>query len=192
MSYKIIFLDIDGVLNNDSCVIRIITENGNNILKFTFSTNVLDNLRKIIDKTNAYIVISSHWRLTEKRFNHWQKTGESSDNLWNNLIENFRPYGLVDKIIGVTPRLLYPSLKSVERGTEIEKWIENNSDLSIESMVILDDDNDMSPYSSHLILCNSGEGLTEEIATCAIKMLLEPFKRETKIREISFIKKLDY
>ena len=188
MGYKIIFLDIDGVLNNDSCITQVITENKNNILKYTFSTSILNNLKNIIDMTNAYIVISSVWRLTQKEFNHWQRTGESSDNPWNNIIENFRPYGLVDKIIGVTPRLIYPSLKDVERGIEIEKWIENNSDLSIESIVIIDDDNDMYPYSSHLILCDSGDGLTERVAKKAVKMLLKPLKRDVKVKKIGSIK----
>jgi hypothetical protein len=52
---KIIFLDIDGVLNNVYCESRD---------KFgcTFHSNFVDNLRSIIDKTGAKIVISSSWR----------------------------------------------------------------------------------------------------------------------------------
>ena len=48
---KIIFLDIDGVLNRHSYYKHIVIEE-----------DLAKNLKKILDSTNAKIVLSTYWR----------------------------------------------------------------------------------------------------------------------------------
>ncbi len=59
-STKVIFLDIDGVLNNSNSDISQL-----NVIE----ESLLIYLKKIIYKTNATIVLSSSWRMTEKTRN---------------------------------------------------------------------------------------------------------------------------
>lgn len=54
---KIIFLDIDGVLNNAKSDISDL---------FVIETDLLQILKKIVDSTDASIVLSSTWRYTEE------------------------------------------------------------------------------------------------------------------------------
>lgn len=53
---KIIFLDIDGVLN--------VNFNGRDKYGRIFHPNFVDNLRDIINRTGAKIVISSTWKMS--------------------------------------------------------------------------------------------------------------------------------
>lgn len=55
---NVLFLDIDGVMNNDN----LLTFGGWN----TIGDSQLEMLQKIIELTNAKIVLSSTWRLEEK------------------------------------------------------------------------------------------------------------------------------
>ena len=59
---KVIFLDIDGVLNTG----RWHAQMGGNIPRdkygYTFDPNAVANLKKILDETGAEIVISSSWK----------------------------------------------------------------------------------------------------------------------------------
>jgi histidinol phosphatase-like enzyme len=52
---KVIFLDIDGVLNSE----EFLKKNKNEAI----DRNNVSILKKIIDKTGAFIVMSSAWRL---------------------------------------------------------------------------------------------------------------------------------
>ena len=54
---KVIFCDVDGVLNNEST--SELTPNGYRGV----SDKLIRNLRKIVDETGAKIVLSSDWRL---------------------------------------------------------------------------------------------------------------------------------
>lgn len=107
---KIIFLDIDGVLNV-YCESR--DEYG-----CSFHQEFVDNLKTIIDQTNAKIVISSTWRHSGL---------EIIQEMWNHR-------NLPGDVISITPDLRYE-----KRGYEIEKWLDTNS---VVNFVILDDDTD--------------------------------------------------
>lgn len=99
--WKIIFLDVDGVI--------CLGKDGYS----GFNTEALENLRKIIEKTNARIVISSSWRCGDL-----EKTKEQF------------PQWLREFIIDETIRY-YNYVKSplrVFRGNEIETWIHDHLD----------------------------------------------------------------
>ena len=121
---KIIFLDIDGVLN--------VYCEGRDQFGCTFHTNFVENLRNIVDKTGAKIVISSSWR---------------TDGL-DVMKELWKYRDLPGEVIDVTPDSYdlinegkFEFYDQVERGHEIQDWLDNHKEVT--NYVIIDDDNDM-------------------------------------------------
>ena len=150
---KILFLDVDGVLNNN--LTRTITFDG-----WCFVDDYLvKRLKRIIDATGAKIVLSSTWR------DCWNREDESKNEpFFNQLRNKLKEYGM--EIWDALPMPMRPS-----RGTAINEWFELHKDLNIESFVILDDWYDMGIYRDHLIQISGGIGLTDEDVNEAISFL---------------------
>lgn len=156
---KIIFLDIDGVLN--VCYPKDRDKYGSG-----FHPHFVENLRHIIQETGAKIVISSSWRMSGL---------DTMINMWK-----YRKYPGI--VIDVTPNLCYNSrTDDIGRGDEILAWYKDHFKY-IDSFVIIDDDTDMLDiqkrynfvqtsnvwdHSDHV----QGYGLTTECAKQAIKIL---------------------
>ena len=153
MSMKVIFLDVDGVLNNRHTRTR--TGEG-----WCFVDDFLvARVRKIVDATGAVIVLSSTWR------DEWNIKDESLNGSdFNELRAKFNEFGM--DFFSRTGEW-----QKRGRGWEIMDWLEKHE--AIESFVILDDWNDMGPVRDHLILTNPSLGLTEEQVQEAIKILLQ-------------------
>lgn len=151
---KIIFLDIDGVLNCWSRKIpRVKTERS---IHF-YSEELVANLNELIEKTDAEIVVSSTWRLGE--------TVESMSAI-------LKKIGVAKGCIGITPRFFeHGSL----RGNEILYWIKTHVDTpchEYKSYVILDDDSDMLYCQKDNFIHVDGEfGLTKRDVLKAIRIL---------------------
>lgn len=146
---KIIFLDVDGVLNSEEFS-RWLWDNHEKKYR---GYEMLDQrailcLQDIVFITGAEIVLSSSWRISSLRTKQ--------------LKEQLLPYGLeiIDRTI---------SDARGERGDEIKEWLSRNPDVS--HYVILDDDNDMSDIKDHLIQTTFYKGLLPEHAVKAIEML---------------------
>jgi len=150
---KIIFLDIDGVLN--------VISQGHDEFGGIFHKHFEDNLRYIIESTNAKIVISSTWRM-------------------NGLSEMQRMWkhrGLAGEVIDVTP---YDEDRGL-RCYEIQWWLEWNSDI-VDNYCIIDDDSDMLPEQRNNFVKTSdnmdhpdcidiGYGLTRKCAERVVEIL---------------------
>ena len=175
MKYKVIFLDIDGVLN-----LRNRTRD-----KFgsIFHAKWVANLKRITDATNAKIVISSTWR---------HDGLETMQAMWK---KRNLPSGVID----ITPHL-YSKDFSVPRGCEIEMWLKDKKfqrinwckatqleyleKTEIENYIILDDDSDMLyKQKEHFIKTSNqhnckdakeGYGLTLTASDKAIEILNTP------------------
>ena len=160
---KIIFLDIDGVLNTalwHSRAEKLKDEYG-----YLFDPNAVANLAEIIDKTGAEIVISSSWKFM----------GLSV------MQEMWKKRNLPGKIIDVTPNtvsdelLVNVDLDNMEiyniRGQEIKEWLMlHGKDVS--HYVILDDMDDILPEQEpHFVWTDPEVGITEENAEQAIMIL---------------------
>lgn len=159
---NIIFLDIDGVLNSHETCTKEHARTGKNGFGGFFKPtekcthdNVLwgqelvDNLKYIVEKTQAVIVISSTWRkhFTIEKFN-----------------EMFALYNFTPTIIGRTKNL------NRARGFEIQEWLNTNTIDS--NYVILDDDNDMLDIQkNNFINTDFNVGLTKQDAEKAVKIL---------------------
>ncbi|GAV11738.1 HAD domain-containing protein [Paenibacillus sp. NAIST15-1] len=155
---KIIFLDIDGVINTDRA---IMIQRNHNSEEFVFDQKAMKHLKEIVTETNAYFVISSTWRV------HYG----TSNLLWNSLIRNLNQYGLEERIIGITP-ILDQDLRTSNRWKEIQNWLTENQNKEIESFVILDDEWDMGIYTmNEFVKCQGYIGINEEVKEKAIKIL---------------------
>lgn len=124
---KIIFLDIDGVLNSNDWYVR--TRGKEKVDKGDIDPSAISLLNVIIDKTSAKIVMSSSWRTDFER---------SCKKLYE---VGLRKDTIVDK----TPTFKFTCQDeeirdSLCRGNEIQWYINKNE---IEHYLILDDDKDM-------------------------------------------------
>jgi hypothetical protein len=153
---KIIFLDIDGVLNCASTTNRI------GIHLFVDGKKV-DLLKTILDATDAKIVLSSSWRYGAFT------TATAEEQLFLvELLRVFREHGL-ELWHSVTP----PSADGcLHRGKEILKWLETNP--GVEKWVVIDDvAEDLDGVMDHAVITTWENGLTKALAKRIINMLNE-------------------
>ncbi len=159
---KIIFLDIDGVLNNSLEV----DEHKDVLLKGEYqgiySPRCVERLNALIEKTNASIVLTSVWR-----------NGLDLDEI-NLLLDTM---GINAKCIGKTDNLDH-KYSWAFRGNEILKWLKDNETLlgmhhyDYRSYVILDDDTDMLLWQRHnYVNCDHEIGMTDRTVARAASIL---------------------
>lgn len=148
---KIIFLDIDGVLN---CNNTVETCNG----LTGIDPKLAKNLVNILDATDASIVVSSSWRknMSELEAALWQNCPSSAERI-------------LKAICGSTPEDPHGF-----RGKEIGMWLEHyTANGYAVSFVILDDGDDMGKLFPFLVKTDSAFGLTAEISNKVIQRLAE-------------------
>lgn len=116
---KVIFLDIDGVLKDD-------------YYNAEFQDECFERLKKIVDATDAIIILTSSWRINYWKFveNDYQTNNEKILDLYN----HFEKYGL--KVSGRTDYTERSGPAS--RPYEIRKWLADKED--VENFCIIDDD----------------------------------------------------
>lgn len=167
---KVIFLDFDGVLNSSSYAASLFEagkpttdESGHDL----FDPDTIKRLNRIVDETNAMIVVSSSWRylgLTALR-NLWQERG------FHGQIIGLTSLHAVDDYI------MEHGLEWLEKGTitsspraiEIETWLQEHD--NIDSFVILDDIPMSAALQQHFVQINPKLGLSDAQAAKAIKIL---------------------
>ncbi len=162
---KILFLDIDGVLNsadNMNSMHVVKAPNYRDEFGHTFDQRCVNWLHYIHEQTQCNYVISSTWRLSglevmQRLF--WQRE-------------------IKGEIIAVTPQRLPISyinqlgLERACRGAEIQYWLDNNL---VQNYCIVDDDSDMLPsQKEHFVQTQNRFGLTKETAFEIIKILNKP------------------
>lgn len=152
---KVIFLDIDGVLNHEQHYKWLTLTDEPTLLQRTYPYSEINPkscqfLNDIINETGAEIVVSSSWRL-------------DGENRLNSL---FKHFGL-PRIYSTTPCL------NTARGIEIDAWLAAHPE--VDKYVILDDDEDMNEHQlPYFIKTNPyGDGLNKEVKDKAIKILKE-------------------
>lgn len=172
---KVIFLDIDGVMNSwDEMRLLISTNEGKPIKDMDLpSKSHMSCLKNIVNKTKAKIVLASSWRISLRRI--------------QTLIDIFEKYNLT--IYGYTcegvdkSELLNTRWRKVEgfkklkkgitydRGAEIAYWLSTHNNVS--KYVILDDESsDILPWHPNNLVQTSMEyGLTSEEAEKCLQIL---------------------
>ena len=149
---KILFLDFDGVLN---------TEHYQGLLQYQgkpwqdeygafFDPKAVKQLKRIIDATDADIVVESSWKYLGL---------DAMEELWK--VRN-----LPGTIIDITPSLL-----GKNKGVEIASWLSKYAKQDIRYVIIDDEYVILDSQLPHFILTNPYEGITEEQANKAISIL---------------------
>ena len=144
---KLIFLDIDGVLNS---------EERHPVIEGLWSIDPvsLEHLHKVIDETDCYFVLSSTWRKTDDYRGRLLKHGCSKK--------------VVERIID---RTTWDYARFQLRGQEILEWLERKR--FVGPYIILDDDGDMDPLMHKWFKIHSRYGITENDAKHIIRILNE-------------------
>jgi len=156
---KVVFLDIDGVLNSEEFFETLPYNKHDKYIKAgyiedqAFGLCNIDSvpvakLNYLLSQTMAKIVVSSSWRGSDPK-----------------LQEIFAIVG-IPHYIGVTPYH-----KDRHRGTEIQMWLDRHPE--VENYVIIDDDNDMlDSQLNHFVQTDAYKrGLSDEDVELAINIL---------------------
>ncbi len=163
---KVIFLDVDGVLNAGRC---------NNKQDQTFKLknwvlpHPIQHLNRIAKVTGAKFVLSSTWRIGK---------------LLPELREMFKEVGFEGELIGTTPNgpcswhrdRGYLQCETGHRGAEIADWLRNHravygNEQVVESFVIIDDSSDMGDLMDRLVHTCWYKGMVRRDADKVIRML---------------------
>jgi hypothetical protein len=176
---RVIFLDMDGVLNSETFLRKREDEHRalghtepsspkreTTCTCFQFERQVdreaVARLNRLVAETGAKIVISSSWR----------KLLDPPE-LLRVLVE----HGLVAEIIGETPDgyndpvmlEVHGHLDCIFRGHEIDAWLRKHPE--VDRFVILDDGGDMAMHKNRLVQTDCEEGLLDEHVDLAIRVL---------------------
>lgn len=148
---KIVFLDFDGVL----CTAEGYRRRGTSNFDPPFSAECCSQLSRIVETTNAKIVLTTAWRSLGS-----VKCGEY-----------LRSQNLEIDLVGCTPWV-----RDAPRWLEIDAWVDvyRRSYRSLESYVIIDDDPEADDKTGRFVQTNPVVGLTFEKATDAILLLETP------------------
>ena len=158
---KVIFLDVDGVLNSDEYIDKIKKLNVNTI-KSKVSVNKIGLLKQAVDATGARVVLTSSWR--------YRRDGTLLKGL-------LLKYGIC---ADSTPFI------DNKRGLEIKKYLLDNPDL--EDFVILDDevfDSFDEELIKHLIKISdkNGRGFGEGLLPKDVDRIIERLGRIKQEKE---------
>lgn len=170
LSRPIVFLDMDGVMNNDEAFERC--KNGDagtyppkNAHYMTVAPECVMRLKKWVDEHDARVVMSTSWRSGIMDDGGWSdpKTLSQSCNfeIWNAL--QWGGWADVEsRLIGNTPRI-----HNKIRGKEIDAWLEKHPEAfqeGVTPVIILDDSSDMTPKQrkNWFVRTDEGFGLTDK------------------------------
>lgn len=160
---KVIFLDVDGVLNSIGWMKKNDRKKHGNC---EINPENIKMLKEIADKTEAKIVLSSTWRNVDG------EDGEPRHPMYDYLVDELREFGI--EIFSRTP------LINNDRPKEIKAWLDETS-FEIESFISIDDDFCEKDYEKQGIynrliktqFWNEKGGLQEKHVEKAIQLLNE-------------------
>ncbi|WP_234121880.1 HAD domain-containing protein [Clostridium hydrogenum] len=156
---KVIFLDIDGVLNSEGFL--------NNNPNQAIDRKGVGILKNIVDKTGAVIVMSSGWRLW------FDDNMLPQDGYSQCLYEILCEFNI--KLFGKTPDFSTEEIRTRKtfshvKAKEITAWLNDHE--VVEKYVVIDDlDLKNEEINAHLVKINGQVGITEEDARCVIDMI---------------------
>lgn len=166
---KIIFLDFDGVLNTEHYqrLLSYQRKAGRDEYGAFFDPEAVLQLRRIVDATNADIVVESSWKFYGL---------EAMQKMWE---ERNMP----GKVIDITPSSVsdswlltanlddfYPAMGHC-KGMEIASWLSDNASKDTRYVIIDDECVIMELQSPYFLLTDPYCGITKEIADKAISIL---------------------
>ena len=163
---RVLFLDIDGVLNHRQWFMK--NPMRGDLKGHAWKDSQIDPhcvrvLNQVIASTDAKIVVSSTWRLMDP-LKSLKATLRRNGFLWT------------ASMIDVTPDIYVEGQRRL-RGNDIQAWLDTRDD--VEAIAIVDDDSDMGHLIDRLVkTANDNGGLTGEKGSELITMLMTPFDSE--------------
>ena len=168
---KVIFLDIDGVLNSSRTLYEDIS----------LEDDLISNLKEPVDKTGAKIILSSSWRLSTEAvatlMDRLDKfglaiSGMTCDGVDLDWLEKYE-FDATKKYLDT--KFDWDENRQIkithDRGAEIFKWLHDHDDCAY---VILDDEiEDIKPYFNESVIVKTSykTGLTKEDVKKTIQIL---------------------
>lgn len=153
---KVIFLDIDGVVNTHLTPVGWVPnpeKPGETVMTCADQEKVF-MLNNMVDKHGFKVVLSSSWRMDKE----WRATMKAN--------------GFIFEFLGSTPDFY----GRTSRGTEIQSWLEGAKGMHppVEGYAIIDDNADMlAQQKPNFFKTQWGVGLTQEIADAVEAHLLQ-------------------
>lgn len=146
---KVIFLDFDGVINDYMTI--------NQINKYN-----VEVLKKIVNETNAKIVVTSSHKYKYQRNNN-------QEGFWNNnyYVRILKENGI--EVIDLTPHIKQQGISQNQREEEILEYLKNHPEIT--QYLILDDDYIIESLKNHEIFLDLQAGLREKHIIPAIRIL---------------------
>ena len=170
---KVIFLDFDGVLNAFYYP-KQLADHGQvwrDLFGVLFAPECIAQLGRIIETTDAQILISSSWKIPFE--------GETDEIVLNRLKEMWEIRQYPGRIDGVIPNLTFQEILDMHcgddfvchKGFEIEQWLREHPECT--SYAILDDEEIVLPkHKSHFVRTDRMVGLQKKNADRTIEILL--------------------
>lgn len=176
---KVVFLDIDGVLNSEHFMLTLEEQHEQRChpepprpkrattctcfqLDRQIDPAALARLNVLVSETGSQVVVSSSWR-TIFDLPTLQRILDG--------------HGLRFQLLDATPdgpndprkRALFPETDMISRGQEIDFWLRDHPE--VECFVILDDSGDMAMHKPWLVQTDFHEGFLDEHVALATLML---------------------
>lgn len=170
---NVIFLDFDGVLNAFYYP-KQLADHGQvwrDRFGVLFAPECIAQLGRIIEATDAQIIISSSWKIPFE--------GETDETVLNSLKQMWEARQYPGRIDGAIPNLTFQEILDMHcdgdfvchKGFEIEQWLRQHPECT--SYAILDDEEIVLPkHESHFVRTDKMVGLQEEDADRAVEILL--------------------
>ena len=153
---KVLFLDVDGVLNCMGCKVK--TPSGFKFVEDIFIARV----KRLVDETDCKVVLSSTWR---HGFYDIQRGNKNTVDAKDYMLLKNKLSEFEIEIFSHTPEL-----KEYHRGSEILEWLYETAE-EIDSFVILDDDAAVYPLQENLVRTYFADGIQEEHVVRTIQIL---------------------
>lgn len=152
---RVLFLDIDGVLNSHAFIAtRGPDRVGGHWAARDIDPAAVARLNRVLEATEALVVVSSMWRLLHRRTVLCDILGEC---------------GFKGKILGVTPRIN----EDYSRGREIAQWLRENEREPVTSYAVVDDDFDAGVgHGPRFVQTSFSVGMDDAAADRLISILL--------------------
>mgnify|MGYP001375937908 CR=1 FL=1 len=147
MARKVIFLDIDGVMNSFSTR----PQDPRGLVDFLDPANVAV-LNAVVEGSGAVVVVTSTWRLTMP---------------FAELRATFAAAGCVAEIVDVTPDIDGP-----RRGVEVEAWLAAQVEAPAR-FVVIDDDFEMPAFPEKLVRTRKLHGLCARDVPAVLALLAD-------------------
>lgn len=151
---RYLMLDVDGVLNSAEYL-----RERRSVPRPTphrIDAQTVPRLNEITDRTGAWIVITSTWRV---------------GNPTRVMAEILRMHGVTGRVIDRTPRLFHGSSRG-PRGIEIQTWMDAQPEHIVDRQIaILDDQGGMEHLAHRLVQTTWERGLLDEHVERCVEML---------------------